>query len=159
MNLLGGHIGIGTVSVPEMLTQHKAGKVRILGITADKRMELLPDVPTWKEQGVDIVCLAFMGTYMMNYSTFDFYLLVVFGCLGYVMRKLDIPIPPMVLALILGDTMEKTLRQALVATDGNPAVFLDKPIALVFFGLAALSLCYSLYQNKKMEQKRKAKKS
>jgi tripartite-type tricarboxylate transporter receptor subunit TctC len=55
MNLLGGHIGIGTVSVPEMLTQHKAGKVRILGITADKRMELLPDVPTWKEQGVDIV--------------------------------------------------------------------------------------------------------
>ncbi|MDR2614008.1 MAG: tripartite tricarboxylate transporter permease [Candidatus Accumulibacter sp.] len=103
-----------------------------------------------------IVCLAFMGTYMMNYSTFDFYLLVVFGCLGYVMQKLDIPIPPMVLALILGDTMEKTLRQALVATDGNPVVFLDKPIALVFFGLAALSLCYSLYQNKKMGQKRKA---
>jgi tripartite-type tricarboxylate transporter receptor subunit TctC len=55
MNLLGGHIGIATMSVPEMLTQHKAGKVRIVGLTADKRMELLPDVPTWKEQGVDIV--------------------------------------------------------------------------------------------------------
>ncbi|MDR2112710.1 MAG: tripartite tricarboxylate transporter substrate binding protein [Candidatus Accumulibacter sp.] len=55
MSLLGGHIGIATVSVPEMLTQHKAGKVRILGITSDKRMELLPDVPTWKEQGIDIV--------------------------------------------------------------------------------------------------------
>jgi TctA family transporter len=51
--------------------------------------------------------------------------------------------------------MEKALRQALVATDGSPAVFLDKPIALVFFGLAALSICYSLYQNRKMAQKRK----
>ncbi|GHU34323.1 hypothetical protein AGMMS50256_27790 [Betaproteobacteria bacterium] len=97
-----------------------------------------------------------LGTYMMNYSTFDFYLLVLFGILGFVMQKLDIPIPPMVLALILGDTMEKTLRQALVATDGSPVVFLDKPIALAFFALAALSMCYSLYQNKRMAQRRKA---
>jgi tripartite-type tricarboxylate transporter receptor subunit TctC len=55
MNLLGGHIGVATMSVSELLTQHKAGKVRIVGYTADKRIEVLPDVPTWKEQGVDIV--------------------------------------------------------------------------------------------------------
>ena len=55
MNLLGGHVGLVTTALSETLTQHKAGKVRILGITADKRAEVLPEVPTWKEQGVDLV--------------------------------------------------------------------------------------------------------
>ena len=100
-----------------------------------------------------IICLAFMGTYMMNYSAFDFFLLVMFGLLGYTMQKLDIPIPPMVLALILGDTLEKTFRQAMVAKSGSLTVFLDKPIALFFITLAVLSLIWSLYQNKKFAAK------
>jgi len=97
-----------------------------------------------------IICLAFMGTYMMNYSAFDFFLLVLFGILGYSMQKLDIPIPPMVLGLILGDTLEKTFRQAMVAKSGSLTVFLDKPIALAFFALAAISLVYSLLQSRKV---------
>ena len=100
-----------------------------------------------------IICLAFMGTYMMNYSAFDYFLLVMFGLLGYTMQKLDIPIPPMVLALILGDTLEKTFRQAMVAKSGSLTVFLDKPIALFFITLAILSLIWSLYQNKKFAAK------
>jgi len=55
MNLLGGHVGLVTTALSETLTQHKAGKIRILGITAEKRVDVLPDVPTWKEQGVDMV--------------------------------------------------------------------------------------------------------
>jgi tripartite-type tricarboxylate transporter receptor subunit TctC len=55
MNLLGGHIGIATMSVSEMVTQHKAGKIRVIGITADTRIQVLPEVQTWKEQGVEIV--------------------------------------------------------------------------------------------------------
>ena len=66
-----------------------------------------------------------MGTYMMNYSAFDFFFLIMFGLLGYSMQKLDIPIPPLVLALILGDTLEKTFRQAMVAKSGSLTVFLD----------------------------------
>lgn len=100
-----------------------------------------------------IICLAFMGTYMMNYSAFDFYFLIMFGLLGYAMQKLDIPIPPLVLALILGDTLEKTFRQAMVAKSGSLTVFLDKPIALGFIGLAAISIVYSLYQGKKASDK------
>lgn len=100
-----------------------------------------------------IICLAFMGTYMMNYSPFDFFLLVLFGILGYSMQKLDVPIPPMVLGLILGDTLEKTFRQAMVAKSGSLTVFLDKPIALGFIALAVLSLGWSLYQSKKHAQK------
>jgi putative tricarboxylic transport membrane protein len=100
-----------------------------------------------------IICLAFMGTYMMNYSSFDFFLLILFGLLGYAMQQLDIPIPPLVLALILGKTLEKTFRQAMVAKSGSLTVFLDKPIALAFIALAVLSLAYSLYQNKKAANK------
>lgn len=55
MNLLGGHVGLVTTALSEVLPQHKAGKVRVLGITADKRVDMVPDVPTWKEQGVDLV--------------------------------------------------------------------------------------------------------
>ncbi len=55
MNLLGGHVGMATTALSETLQQHKAKKVRILGISADKRQDVIPDVPTWKEQGVDMV--------------------------------------------------------------------------------------------------------
>lgn len=55
MAALGGHVGLVTTALSETLTQHKAGKLRILGITADKRAAVLPEVPTWKEQGVDMV--------------------------------------------------------------------------------------------------------
>lgn len=55
MAALGGHVGMVTTALSETLTQHKAGKLRILGITADKRVSVLPEVPTWKEQGVDMV--------------------------------------------------------------------------------------------------------
>ena len=96
-----------------------------------------------------IMCLAFMGTYMMNYSAFDFVLLVLFGLLGYSMQKLDVPIPPMVLGLILGSTLEKNFRMAMVEKSGSFSVFLDKPIALFFIALAALSLAYSVWQTVK----------
>lgn len=101
-----------------------------------------------------IICLAFMGTYMMNYSAMDFFFLVFFGLVGYSMQKLDIPIPPLVLALILGDTLEKTFRQAMVEKSGSLAVFLDKPIALGFITLAVISVVYSLYQTRKSARAR-----
>lgn len=100
-----------------------------------------------------IISLAFMGTYMMNYSAFDFFLLIFFGLLGYAMQRLDIPIPPMVLALILGATLEKTFRQSMVASSGSFSVFLNKPIALFFLGLATISLCWSLYKSKQSSDK------
>lgn len=55
MNVLGGHVGLVTTALSETLQQHKAGKLRILAVTADKRVEAIPEVPTWKEQGVDMV--------------------------------------------------------------------------------------------------------
>lgn len=55
MNLLGGHVDVVTNALSEVLTQQKAKKIRVLAISADKRIPAAPDIPTWKEQGVDIV--------------------------------------------------------------------------------------------------------
>lgn len=53
--LLGGHIKAITISLGEVMEQVKAGKIRIIGISADKRITQLPNAPTWKEQGVDFL--------------------------------------------------------------------------------------------------------
>ena len=53
--LLGGHIKAITISLGETMEQVKAGKIRILGVSSDKRLKELPNVPTWKEQGVDFI--------------------------------------------------------------------------------------------------------
>lgn len=96
-----------------------------------------------------ILGLAYMGTYLMNYSTSDFFLLVIFGLIGYGMSKLDIPIPPLVLALILGADLEQSLRRALTIGDGTPVLIFTKPISVTLLILAALSVVYSLYKDKK----------
>ncbi len=59
--LLGGHVDALTIGLGEVLEQHKAGKMRIVGISSDKRLDFLPNVPTWKEQGIDLVFAHWRG--------------------------------------------------------------------------------------------------
>lgn len=99
-----------------------------------------------------ILGLAFMGTYLLNYSAFDFFLLSLFGLGGYVMSKLGIPIPPLVLALILGSNTEQSFRRALAISNGNLITFLQKPISLVLIILTVLSLVYSIMREVKSKQ-------
>ena len=53
--LLGGHVDVASTAVSEVKTQHQAGKLKVLATTSDKRIQGLEDVPTWKEQGLNIV--------------------------------------------------------------------------------------------------------
>ena len=53
--LLGGHIKATVIGLAEVQEQHKAGKMRVLGISADKRIDAMPEIPTYKEQGLDVV--------------------------------------------------------------------------------------------------------
>lgn len=100
-----------------------------------------------------IMGLAFMGTYLMNYSASDFFLLIFFGIGGLLMSKLEIPIPPMVLALILGGMLEQSFRQALTIGNGTPVLFFTKPISIVLLVLAALSLVYTLVKDARAKAK------
>jgi putative tricarboxylic transport membrane protein len=70
----------------------------------------------------------------------DLVLMVGFGVIGYIFRRLDIPTAPVILAMVLGDLMEQALRQSLIISDGSLGIFFTRPISLVLLILAAISI-------------------
>ncbi|ACO48080.1 tripartite tricarboxylate transporter permease [Deinococcus deserti] len=87
-----------------------------------------------------ILALLVVGAYTINNSVFDIYVMLIFGVIGYLLRKLDYPIAPIILALVLGPLMERSLRQSLELSQGSAQIFLQSPIALTFLIAAALVL-------------------
>jgi len=77
-----------------------------------------------------IVYVCAIGAYAVNNRMIDIYYMIIFGVFGYLFKKLDYPMAPMVLALVLGDMAESALRQALMISGGNPIVLFHPPIAL-----------------------------
>ena len=71
-------------------------------------------------------------------------MLLAFGLLGYVLRRFDYPIAPVVVGLILGPLAEQQLRRALAISQGDPAILFSSPVALVLYVLAALALVLPL---------------
>ncbi len=97
-----------------------------------------------------ILGMGFMGTYFLNYSSFDFILVSLFALGGYLLMKLEIPLPPLVLALILGGTTEQSFRNAMTIGNGSLMFFVEKPISLTLLVMAALSIAYSLRKRRKI---------
>jgi putative tricarboxylic transport membrane protein len=91
-----------------------------------------------------IVVFASVGAYSVNNSMFEVWLMVGFGLLGYAMKKLKYPIVPLVLAMVLGNLVEKSLRQALVLSAGSFDVFYTRPITAAFLLVAFLAYCSPL---------------
>ncbi len=87
-----------------------------------------------------IVLMCFCGAYVTTQSMFALSLMVGFGILGYVMRKLDFSIVAFIIAFILGPMTEDALRQTMVLFGDQPVELLHRPIALLFFVLTAVSI-------------------
>ena len=62
-----------------------------------------------------------IGSYTINFSVFDVFVMIGFGLLGLVLRRLDIPLAPLVLTLVLGPLMERSLRESLEISQGDSA--------------------------------------
>ena len=90
-----------------------------------------------------ILGVSIVGVYTASNSMFQLGLLALFGLLGYAMRKLDFPSAPLVLGLVLGDSMERALRQSLMMSGGDPAILL-RPIPSVLLAVALLLLAVPL---------------
>lgn len=103
-----------------------------------------------------IVLLAFIGTYTLSYSAIDFFLLLVFGLFGLMLKVLDFPIAPLVLALIVGADMEQNFRKAVLSSDGSIDIFFASPISIILIILTILSISYPAIV--KFFQRRKARK-
>jgi putative tricarboxylic transport membrane protein len=83
-----------------------------------------------------LACLA--GAYGVNNNPADIATMTAFGVLGYLMRKFDFPLPPLVLAFVIGPIMETALRQSLIMSGGNFAIFISRPVAATLIIVAVL---------------------
>lgn len=82
-----------------------------------------------------ILLFCLIGAYSLSSATFDIIIMIVFGVIGYLMKKTDYEGAPLILALVLGNLFENALRQSLMLSDGSFVIFFNRPIAAVFSGL------------------------
>ena len=83
-----------------------------------------------------IVVVCAIGAYAVHNSMMDVWFMLIFGVVGYVFKKLDYPLAPLVLALVLGDLAENALRQSLIMSQGSLAIFFTRPISGVIMVVA-----------------------
>jgi putative tricarboxylic transport membrane protein len=81
-----------------------------------------------------------LGAYSVNNSVFDIMIMLVFGIFAYFMKKMDFPMAPLILTLILGPQMERSLRQSLEISQGSFGIFVETPLSAALFAVAALIL-------------------
>jgi putative tricarboxylic transport membrane protein len=77
-----------------------------------------------------VAMVSFVGIYGISGSTFDLAVMIAFGVMGWLFRKMDIPLVPVVLGIMLGDQMEKNLRRAMTISDGDWSVLVSSPLAI-----------------------------
>ncbi len=99
-----------------------------------------------------ILLFCVIGVYSINNSIFDLYVMVVFGIIGYLAKKVGYEPAPLVLAIVLGPLMENNLRKALIISGGEFEAFIDRPISLICLLLSVLVLLSALVP--KLREKR-----
>jgi len=77
-----------------------------------------------------VTMISFVGIFSLSGSHFDLLLMIGFGILGYILRKVDIPAVPVILGILLGEHMEVSLRRAMVLSDGDWSYLIGSPISL-----------------------------
>ncbi|CAN5653501.1 tripartite tricarboxylate transporter permease [soil metagenome] len=87
-----------------------------------------------------VATISYVAVYAVNSSVFDLMLMTAFGVVGYAMRKMDFPVAPVILALVLGPLMEVNLRRALSLSNGDPSILVGSPLAIGLWVMVALSL-------------------
>jgi putative tricarboxylic transport membrane protein len=88
-----------------------------------------------------ILGISVVGVYSVNNSLFDVGMMALFGLLGYLMRKLDFPAAALILGLVLGDVLERALRQSLMMSQGSLAILVTRPISATLLFIALVLLC------------------
>ncbi|MEZ5801548.1 MAG: tripartite tricarboxylate transporter permease [Nitratireductor sp.] len=94
--------------------------------------------------GIAILCFAMAGTYSANYRLSDPMIAAAFGLLGFVLRRANIPMVPIILGLVLGPILETRVRQAIGSNGGDLSVFVTRPISLVLVLIMAALILNSI---------------
>ena len=92
-----------------------------------------------------IISVCAIGAYSVHNSMIDVWYMLIFGVIGYVFKKLDYPLAPLVLALVLGDLAENALRQSLIMSQGSLLILFTRPIAGVITAMALAFFALPLF--------------
>lgn len=92
-----------------------------------------------------VLLFCLIGAYSVSNSTFDLYIMILFGTVGYLMRKFRYEGAPLVLAFVMGPMLEQALRQSLLISGGSFMIFISRPISAVTFGVAFLLLLSNVF--------------
>lgn len=87
-----------------------------------------------------ILVFAVVGAYALRANTFDIIVMMLFGVLGYWFKRLEVPLAPLCLTLILSPMVEKALRQSLSVSQGDPSIFISSPISAVLLAFSAIAI-------------------
>ena len=91
-----------------------------------------------------VFVLCVIGPYAITQRMFDVWVMLFFGIAGFILRRMDYPMAPLVLGIILGDLMDKNLRRGLTLSDGDLSPFLTRPISMVFWIVIVLTILFSI---------------
>jgi putative tricarboxylic transport membrane protein len=94
-----------------------------------------------------ILLLALVGTYSANKNFFDLYVMISFGVIGYVLRKFDYEMGPLLLSFVLAPMLEQSLRQSMVMSSGGLAIFLARPITVTLLAISLVLIFLLLQRN------------
>jgi len=100
-----------------------------------------------------IAVFTLIGAYSLRHSFFDLWISLLFGVVGYLMRKFEFPVAPMVLATVLAKLMETSYMQSLVMSKGSPLIFLTRPISAAFILLTILSVASGIWLRRQAKAK------
>ena len=94
-----------------------------------------------------ILVLCAIGAYSVHNSTFDVVMMLVFGVIGYALKKCNYPLAPLVLAIVLGDKAEEAFRQSLLGSQGSLGVFFSNPLVSTIMILGLIALFWTVISN------------
>ncbi len=150
--LMGGLILLGFFPGPELFRSHPeiVGGIFIAYMVGNIIMLLLGVVlaplfgrvlripKAWLIPAV--LLLSVLGTYALQSSVFDLWVMLVFGAVGYLMRRAHYPLAPVIIGMILGNVLENNFRRALLLSRDGPMIFVERPISAAIIAIDILLL-------------------
>ncbi|MCB1409496.1 MAG: tripartite tricarboxylate transporter permease, partial [Rhodobacteraceae bacterium] len=102
-----------------------------------------------------VAMVSFVGIYGISGSSFDLLLMIGFGLMGWVLRKLDVPLVPIILGTLLGNTMENNLRRAITISNGDWWTLLGSPLAIGLWAVAVIGFLMPIIVGKALRSRMK----
>ena len=98
-----------------------------------------------------VAMISFVGIYSITGSTFDVMLMVGFGVAGWLLRKLEVPLVPVILGILLGNQMEVNLRRAMTISDGDWLTLVGSPLAIILWIIAIAGFVLPMIYGRRMK--------